>query len=413
MKALRIFTLGVAAVCATMARAQSPERVEYFLDTDPGYGLGKVVCNIQVGNNQLTFDVSDVPDGAHVLYVRSQDDQGVWSATMSRPLFIDRLQDIVYMEYFFDGNDPGVGLATSIALPEQDYKAHLDFSFSPDISALELGEHELTVRARDAFDVWTDVMSRKFTIVESGDVPEPPTPVVGDLARLEYFFDTDPGYGQGHPLLNPATGKNVYQMSFSEVEAGAHVLYLRAQEKNGVWSSTLSRPLYVVHPSNIGVVALEYFFDDADPGEGKAAKVDWPTGSTEPFTLDVATDGLAAGEHQFNLRVQDNMGRWSVLSSEPFEVTEANGIADVTWTFPIAISLKNGVCTLRSKGNGARGNCQVELVTVSGMRLASSVWSADQPQMTIPLSLPKGLVTIVKVTDATNGKQVVKRLINQ
>ena len=227
MKALRIFTLGVAAVISVLVMAQSPKRVEYFLDTDPGYGLGKLISNIQTGDNLLTFDVSDAPEGAHVLSVRCQDDQGVWSSTMSRPLFIERLQDIVYVEYFFDGKDPGVGKATSIALPQQEYKAHLDFMFEPDITALSLGEHEISVRARDAFDVWTDVMSRNFTIVDN-DVPEPPTPVTGDLARLEYFFDTDPGYGKGQTLQNPDTGTNVYQMSFDGVEAGAHVLYLRA-----------------------------------------------------------------------------------------------------------------------------------------------------------------------------------------
>lgn len=408
MKALRIFTLGVAAACATMAWAQSPERVEYFLDTDPGYGKGKAVSNIQVGDNQLTFDVSDVPDGAHVLYVRSQDGQGVWSATMSRPLFIDRLQDIVYMEYFFDGNDPGAGLATSIALPEQNYKAHLDFSFSPDISALELGEHELSVRARDAFDVWTDVMSRKFTIAEK-EVPEPPTPVSGDLARLEYFFDTDPGYGLGHPLLNPSTGKNVYQMSFSDVEAGAHVLCLRAQDTNGVWSSTMSRPLYVVHPSDGRIVALEYFFDGADPGEGKAVAVEVPSDLAESFTFDVSAEGLSIGAHQFNLRAQDSTGKWSLLSSEPFEVTEANGIVEVVWTFPISIEMSEGVCRLASHNNANRGNCQVELFSASGMMLASSVWHADQSQMFIPVSMPSGHVIIVKVADTTNGRQVVKR----
>jgi len=409
MKALRIFTLGVAAIIATMALAQSPERVEYFLDTDPGYGLGKVISNIQVGDNQLTFDVSDVLDGAHVLYVRSQDDQGVWSATMSRPLFIDRLQDIVYMEYFFDGNDPGAGLATSIALPEQDYKAHFDFSFSPDIAALDLGEHELFVRALDAFDVWTDVMSRKFTIVEGGDVPEPPTPVVGDLARLEYFFDTDPGYGLGKALLNPATGKNVYQMSFADVEAGAHVLYLRAQEKSGVWSSTMSRPLYVVNPSDLDIVALEYFFDDADPGEGKAVAVTLPKDLAEPFTFDVVTEGLSTGKHHFNLRVQDGTGKWSVLNREPFEVTETNGILEVAWTFPLSIEMSEGACRLVCHNNANRGDCQVELFSASGIRLASSEWHADHSQLSIPLSMPSGHVIIVKVTDTTNGRQVVKR----
>ncbi|MBR1667079.1 MAG: leucine-rich repeat domain-containing protein [Bacteroidaceae bacterium] len=327
MKALRIFTLGLAAISAVFVMAQSPKRVEYFLDTDPGYGLGKLISNIQVGDNLLTFDVSDAPEGAHVLSVRSQDDQGVWSSTMSRPLFIERLQDIVYVEYFFDGKDPGVGKATSIALPQQDYKAHLDFTFEPDITALAIGEHEISVRARDVFDTWTDVMSRKFTIVDKY-VPEPPTPVTGDLARLEYFFDTDPGYGKGQTLQNPATGTNVYQMSFDGVEAGAHVLYLRAQEKNGVWSPVMSRPLYVQDSPDERIVALEYFFDDADPGEGKAVKVSLPTSLKEAFTFDVATDGLAAGTHRLNLRVQDDTGQWSVLKSESFEVTESIDIVD-------------------------------------------------------------------------------------
>lgn len=322
MKTLRILTLGVVAVSAMSLLAQSPQRVEYFLDADPGYGLGKVISNIYEGDNQLTFDVSDVPDGAHVLSVRSQDNQGIWSTTMSRPLFIDRLQDIVYVEYFFDGNDPGVGKATSIALPEQEYKAHLDFSFSPDISMLGIGEHELSVRAKDAFDAWTNVLSRKFKIVEA-DVPKPPTPVTGDLARLEYFFDIDPGYGKGYPLQNLATGTNVYQMSFDAVEAGAHILYIRAQDKNGVWSATMSRPLYVQNISDDGIVAVEYFLDDLDPGEGKAIAVSLPIRLVEPFIFDVETDVLTVGMHLFNLRAKDETGKWSVLRSVPFEVIDA------------------------------------------------------------------------------------------
>lgn len=412
MKTLRIFTFCLATVSAMLALAQSSERVEYFLDTDPGYGLGKVISNIQVGNNQLIFDVCDAPDGAHVLYVRSQDDRGVWSTTLSRPLFIDRLQDIVYVEYFFDGKDPGVGNAISIALPEQDYKAHLDFSFSPDISMLDVGEHELSVRAKDAFDAWTDVMSRKFRIVKT-DVSEPPTPVTGDLARLEYFFDIDPGYGKGYPLQNPSTGTNIYQMSFDAVEAGAHVLYLRAQDKSGVWSSTMSRPLYALNPSDASITTLEYFFDNADPGEGKAVAVTVPSNLLEPFTFDVVTEGLTVGNHQFNLRVQDKTGKWSVISSEPFEVTETNGIVEVVWTFPIDISFTDGACILRGKNNTIRSNCQVELVAMSGVLLASSMWSADESQVSIPLSFPSGSVVIMKVTDMTSGKKVVKRVMKR
>ena len=409
MKTLRFFTFGVVAASVLSLMAQSPQRVEYFLDTDPGYGLGRLINNIRVGDNQLIFDVSDIRDGAHVLYVRCQDDSGVWSTTMSRPLFIDRLQDIVYMEYFFDGNDPGVGKATSIALPEQDYKAHLDFSFSPDILNLDIGEHELSVRARDAFDVWTDVMSRKFTIVET-DVPEPPTPVTGDLARLEYFFDTDPGYGKGQALLNPNTGTNVYLMSFDAVEAGAHVLYLRAQDKSGVWSSTMSRPLYVVNPSETGIVAMEYFFDETDPGEGKANAVVVTDPKANELSFDINTNTLAEGNHTLSVRVKSTDGRWSLLSTEPFSITNGqNGISTITFTMPLRMSLSDHILTVEATEGTQKGNRQIELFDIDGRCLASALWPASEQAITLHVDAIN--TVIVKVTDVQNKKQTVKHIV--
>ena len=420
MKTLRILTLGVVVISTLSLMAQSPQRVEYFLDTDPGYGLGKVINNINKGDNQLTFDVSDAPDGAHVLSVRSQDDQGVWSPTMSRPLFIDRLQDIVYVEYFFDGKDPGVGKATSIALPEQDYKAHLDFTFAPDISMLAVGEHELSVRAKDAFDVWTDVLSRKFKIVEA-DVPEPPTPVTGDLARLEYFFDVDPGYGKGYPLQSPATGTNVYQMSFDAVQVGAHVLYIRAQEKNGVWSPTMSRPLYVQNTSDGNIVALEYFFDDVDPGEGKAIETELPTNFAEPFTFDVPTEGLTVGLHLFNLRAKDETGKWSMLKSEQFEVTdgditEGNCINGIYYKFygdnmtaevisgekqytgniviPNTVKYDGSTYTVTSIGDAAFSGCRDVTSVIIPESVTSIGWTAFEETGLTSMTIPNNVTSI-------------------
>ena len=112
---LSLLALGMAAMATASVSAQSPERVEYFLDTDPGYGLAQIVDNISVGNNELTFDLSSAEAGAHILYVRAQDSEGRWSSTIARPLFINRLQDIVRVEYFFDDADPGIGLATPLS----------------------------------------------------------------------------------------------------------------------------------------------------------------------------------------------------------------------------------------------------------------------------------------------------------
>ena len=462
---------------------QQPVRVEYFLDEDPGYGLAAVISNLQVGDNALTFDLSPVKDGAHVLYVRSQDATGHWSSTMSRPLFIDRYQDIVYVEYFFDGADPGVGKATSVPLPDVEYKGNLTLDLSLDISGMALGDHLLSVRALDRYDQWTDIMTRPFKIVEKKDPddPNPPDdPIVeeGDLARLEYFFDTDPGYGKGTPLSRPSTGTNTYVMSFEglapgahilclrawddqnhwsqtisrpiyvcsvmgtsvarteyfldtdpgygnarqmtgnvidlgETQAGAHVLYLRSQDNQGRWSPVIARPLYVTSRADGSITAIEYFFDAQDPGEGKAISVPVPSSTSEAFAFDVSIDGLSEGNHLFSLRAKGDDGKWSMVRSEPFTITQAgNGIAQVTWSFPIDIRLANGSCTVTDMGDGSRGNSRVEIYSLSGMMLGLADWPKGVNTITLSVNqAANGGVMMVKVTDTERGINVVRRLV--
>ena len=179
-----IFALFMFAV--TAINAQTVNNVEYFLDGDPGYGLTQRITNIRIGENSLTFDISEAEAGAHVLYARAQDSQGRWSTTMSRPIYIERNPDIVRVEYFFDDNDPGKGKAHAMAIPNVRYKGRLDFTTQLDITGLALGEHTLTVRAVNRFDKWTNVLTRKFTIVEGGVDPVTPDPpmTTGDLSRI-------------------------------------------------------------------------------------------------------------------------------------------------------------------------------------------------------------------------------------
>jgi len=319
MKRKLLFTalalLPLLAVQAQESGIANPlQRVEYFLDSDPGYGQARSISGITEGDNALTFDLSDAPAGAHVLYVRSQDDAGRWSTTMSRPLYIEQLQDIVHVEYFID-SDPGMGKATPLPLPDVDYRAHLDFDVAVNTAGLELGMHELSVRACDALGQWATVLTRQFEVVEGGGTE--PVTEPGDLARMEYFFDQDPGYGKGFPLQRASTGENTYEVSFDSVEPGAHLFCLRAQDEDGRWSAVLSRPLYVINP--LGVAAIEYFFD-TDPGEGLATPVAVPDNLDDAFAFVAATDGLSSGEHRLCVRAKGLDGLWTLVSSSVFTV---------------------------------------------------------------------------------------------
>ena len=317
---LLITALTLLPVLAVQAQetgtANRLRQTEYFLDHDPGYGKGRSIVGLTEGENALTLDLSDAPAGAHVLYVRSQDDAGRWSTTMSRPLYIEQLQDIVRVEYFID-SDPGIGKATALPMPDADYRAHLDFDVAHGTDGLALGLHELSVRACDALGQWTTVLTRQFEVVEDSDEPvvEP-----GDLARMEYFFDRDPGYGKGTPLPKADTGENTYEVSLDAVEPGAHLFCLRAQDEQGRWSSVLTRPLYVVN--TLGVAAVEYFFD-TDPGEGKAMPVAMPGNLNEAFAFVASTEGLPTGEHRLCVRAKGLDGLWTLVSSSTFTVGES------------------------------------------------------------------------------------------
>lgn len=405
-KIIYLFTLwGIC--CIQAAFSQVPSKVEYFLDEDPGYGQAQTINNITVDGNKVTFNLQDAKWGAHVLYMRAQDSEGRWSTTLSRPLLIDRYQDIVYVEYFFD-EDPGVGLGHALQLPDQSYKAHLTMNLQMDISNLSLGEHKLFVRARDRFDQWTEVLSRSFTIVKGDITPEDPPQTTGDLSQLEYFFDTDPGYGHANKLKNPQIGKNTYQMDFTGITDGAHVLYIRAQDTNGQWSSTLYRPIYIYRPLS-KVVALEYFFDNADPGEGNATAVALSGESTSECTFNLDVSSLALGNHQLCVRACDGENHWSMLRIQPFEIVdEGMGIQKVVWTLQVDMAVTTTECRLNSDSD--RGNCQVEVVNAAGMRLAATRWPASDQQLTLPINAHRGDVVIIRVTDIDNNRTTLRKI---
>ncbi len=403
MNALRLFLLALGLGCLTTLSAQEPLRVEYFLDDDPGFGAAVALTGVHVGSNALSFDLSTAEAGAHVLYVRSQDAEGRWSATVARPLFVDSYQDIVRVEYFFDGADPGLGKATPVALPEQPYKARFELPLALDVSSLALGSHTLSVRALDRFDQWTDLLTRPFTIVEGSGPIDPDPQVETDLSRIEYFFDVDPGYGQGIPLSAPRTGANTYTMDFTAVEAGAHVLYLRAADEAGRWSPTVARPLFVVPRAERRITALEYFFDDADPGEGKATAAAVPSNTSEPFAFDVDVDALAVGNHQLNVRVRDDEGRWSLVSSRPFILSSATSIE---WTMPVSLRVEGSHVVLAGQSRSAAW--QVEVFTLAGLRLHSCVWPVAQARL--ELDIPPHTAVIVRAKDQQTGQTMSQTL---
>ena len=59
-------------------RADHVGRLEYFFDNDPGHGKGHVIDNVVEGDNALPLSLAGLTMGTHTLFLRAQDESGVW-----------------------------------------------------------------------------------------------------------------------------------------------------------------------------------------------------------------------------------------------------------------------------------------------------------------------------------------------
>lgn len=303
---LLIAILSVPIAWADETGGATVVRAEYFFDSDPGYGNATIINNVTEGDNNLSLSVERLLPGAHMLYVRSQASTGVWSSTQSHPLLIlrQRPTEAVRVEYFYD-TDPGYGNGKSVT-----NVTNGDNTLVVSVAGLSYGVHHLCLRAQDNTGVWSQVATSSVFVT---------SPQTANAVRIEYFFDTDPGFGQGTPITPSQDETATYALSLDGLSMGAHVLYLRVQDNHGRWSAVQQHPIYVL--SNLpDIVAAEYFFDDNDPGEGQATAVPLPNVKTDPFAFEANTAGLAPGEHHLMVRLKKNNGFWTLYDAATFTV---------------------------------------------------------------------------------------------
>ncbi len=226
-------------------------------------------------------------------------------------------QTLIRGEYFFD-IDPGQGNANGLAFTSG---ATLNQTFNISIAALSPGFHTINTRVRDNNDAWSHFASRTFYIVPPPASPQPAT----SITRLEYFFDSDPGPGNGTAIsFTPSASINLaVQIPTASLTTGFHRLAVRAQDDQGRWSLFAHRTFYLVPPvtgiTAVNLVQAEYFFDD-DPGPGLATALPITSSSAQNnlFALDISA--LTTGFHQLGIRYKDNIGRWSNFTQRTFYV---------------------------------------------------------------------------------------------
>lgn len=296
-------------------------KVEYFFDTDPGFGNGisiPVTANANITDQSYAVDISAITNGYHTLFIRSRDDSGRWSLTNFKQVFRASIgsspnAQIVKAEYFFDA-DPGFGNATSITLSNSNNIA--DAVVAIDLTAISTGFHSFFIRTKDANGVWS--LTNMQSIFKTGS-----NFTIPNLVKAEYFFDADPGFGNGIAIPFGTTVNlqdSIVSIDLSGVSNGFHSFNFRTQDQNGAWSLTNRATFFKLGSSTLANITRVEYFIDTDPGFGNATSI--PV--TQALNINnqtynfVKPSDLTEGNHTLFVRAMDGNNTWSLTNNISF-----------------------------------------------------------------------------------------------
>jgi Secretion system C-terminal sorting domain len=222
-------------ISSTTVNAGNIIAAEFFVDTDPGVGNGTAIA-VPSGSSSTfvtTVPTTSLTNGFHFIAIRTKDATGNWGLFENRGFYISsataNVGNITAAEFFID-TDPGVGNGTSIVVSPGSSSA---FVATVPTTSLASGFHFIAIRTKDADGNWGLFENRGFYISTA-------TTNMADITAGEYFFDTDPGIGNGAAFNFTTPGQTVTQAMSLNVPVGLsqgnHLLILRVKDANGFWS---------------------------------------------------------------------------------------------------------------------------------------------------------------------------------
>lgn len=222
--------------------AGNMSKLEYYVDTDPGAGNGipvSLAASQNIHSFSFSANLTGVPMGFHRIYLRSMDADGKWSHTHNAyfdnvivPAYAiapSPVVNIEEVEYFVD-TDPGIGNGNKIIVsPGLDITNQ---SYLVNVTGLSTGVHRLYIRSKDATGKWSLTHFGLFD--NSFATPYPVAPATAPpIGEMEYYIDTDPGFGNATPVLFTA-GTDISNLSIdiplNSMANGTHTLYIRSRQ---------------------------------------------------------------------------------------------------------------------------------------------------------------------------------------
>src|SRR5690606_29204730 len=135
-------------------------------------------------------------------------------------------------------------------------------------SGLPIGTHRMFLRVKNSDNRWSLYANKTFRV---SDIPDTN---MFDIVEAEYYFNTDPGLGNGTNIdvADVASLNENFNIPTTGLPIGTHRMFLRVKNSDNRWSlyaNKTFRVFDVPETNTASIVAAEYFID-VDPGFGSA-----------------------------------------------------------------------------------------------------------------------------------------------
>lgn len=153
-------------------------------------------------------------------------------------------------EYFWD-TDPGPGNGTAVSAADGSFNSAFEQLTKTGIATPGNGLHKFCIRIKDGSGVWGPVFTNII------DVQQNPPSTIMAISQAEYFWDTDPGAGNGIPVLAAdgnfnSTFEQLTKTGIALPTAGLHIFNIRIKDNTGVWGPVFKNVIDVQTNTNLG-----------------------------------------------------------------------------------------------------------------------------------------------------------------
>ena len=383
-----------------LSNAQNINKIEYFIDGDPGYGSGvdvPISAGLSITANFTITLPNTVTDGFHFLSVRAKDINNRWSVVIVRPFYKEifsspsPVANITAMEYFLDA-DPGYGLGATVAVSAGSSVSQ-NFTVALPNTVAD-GFHFLSVRAKDVNNKWSVVAVRPFY---KELIPANVTPP--NITAMEYFVDADPGYGLGtNVALTAGTPVSKSLMaSLGSLSNGTHRLTIRAKDANNRW----------------GIVGIKDFVVQDNIVTIGDIPTSWCKNTT--FNIPYTSTGTYTAGNVFTAQLSSATGSFS--SPTTLGTLTATTSGTIVGTIPNTVVLGNGylirvISSTPSIANNPTKTiditvlcqCLLNASLATGNWGTAGIWSCGHvPLITEPVQISSGHTVILNVNGAAKS----------